>query len=812
MRPALKTGLLPVWRDRDTLQFGLDPRRAVALGGLDQTAAVISLLDGSRDRDTVIATAQTYGVPPEAAGRVLALLAAAGVLDDFPARTYAWMPEQLRARLAPELATASLAYGDGDGGARTLARRRSAYVRVHGAGRTGACVASFLAASGVGHVSCADPEPAEPADLAPAGLVLADLGQPRQAGAARAIERAAPEVRTGDDGAVPDLVILTGLTLPGLTEQLMRDRVPHLALRTAEAIGVVGPLVRPAEFGLPELRGPAQGRGRPAVAEDLGPGYLRAGPAAGLRYRARRHDGHPGLGAGAGVHRPPGDRPGDRGRNAGGGAARLAVAPPDLAPAPGLRLWRIRDLNPYHPPSRMRDNVGVNDVPMNPVTRAAKMARLPIGLAGRTAIGVGKRIGGRSAEVVAQEIQQRTADQIFRVLGELKGGAMKLGQALSIFEAALPPEIAGPYRATLTKLQESAPPLPARTVHQVLARELGADWRDDFAEFNDTPAAAASIGQVHEAVWRDGRRVAVKIQYPGAGRALIGDFNQLSRAGLFGLLMPGLDVKPLLDELKDRVAEELNYELEAMSQQTFADAYAGDPDIYVPDVVMATEQVLVSDWMEGTPLSKIISDGSKEERDRAGILLVRFLFSGPSRAGLLHADPHPGNFRLLDDGRLGVLDFGAVDRLPGGLPPFFGRLLRIMHDDDDADIEEVERELRAHGFLRPGIDVDLDALHAFLAPLAEPSKVDCFKFSREWLREEATRVTDLRASNITRKFNVPPSYVLIHRVSTAGIGVLCQLECEGEFRAEVLKWIPGYFDAPTADLPDPGARAGQLAR
>jgi len=438
--------------------------------------------------------------------------------------------------------------------------------------------------------------------------------------------------------------------------------------------------------------------------------------------------------------------------------------------------------------------IGVSDVPKNPMTRAAKMARLPIGLAGRTAIGVGKRIGGRPAEIVAQEIQQRTAEQIFRVLGELKGGAMKLGQALSIFEAALPPEIASPYRATLTKLQEAAPPLPTRTVHQVLTRELGEGWRDLFAEFSDTPAAAASIGQVHEAVWHDGRRVAVKIQYPGAGRALIGDFNQLSRAGrLFGMLMPGLDVKPLLDELKDRISEELDYELEAMSQQMFADAYAGDPDIYVPNVVTSTGQVLVSEWMDGTPLSRIIAEGSKEQRDRAGILLVRFLFSGPSRAGLLHADPHPGNFRLLDDGRLGVLDFGAVDRLPGGLPRFFGRLLRIMHEDDP-DTEEVERELRANGFLRPGIHVDLEALQAFLAPLAEPSKVDSFKFTREWMREEASRVTDMRAGNISRQFNVPPSYVLIHRVSTAGIGVLCQLECEGEFRAEVLRWVPGYFD------------------
>src|SRR5580704_11111860 len=448
----------------------------------------------------------------------------------------------------------------------------------------------------------------------------------------------------------------------------------------------------------------------------------------------------------------------------------------------------------------MRDNAYVNDVPRNTVTRAAKLAGLPIGLAGRTALGFGKRIGGRPAEIVAEEIQRRTADQIFRVLGELKGGAMKLGQALSIFEAALPPEIAGPYRATLTRLQESAPPLPARTVHQVLARELGSDWRSRFVSFSDVPAAAASIGQVHQAVWQDGRRVAVKIQYPGAGRALISDFNQLSRAGrLFGLLMPGLEVKPLLDELRDRVAEELDYCLEAESQRSFASAYSGDPDIYVPDVVLATSQVLVTEWMDGTPLSQVISDGSREDRDRAGLLLTRFLFSGPARAGLLHADPHPGNFRLLDDGRLGVLDFGAVDHLPDGLPPFFGRLLRIMHSDSDGvNISAVERELREHGFLRPGVQIDLDALYTFLAPLAEPSRVDSFKFNREWLRGEATRVTDMRTSNIARQLNLPPSYVLIHRMSTAGIGVLCQLECEGNFRAEVLPWMPGYFDVDPA--------------
>ncbi|MFZ0163810.1 MAG: AarF/UbiB family protein, partial [Trebonia sp.] len=229
----------------------------------------------------------------------------------------------------------------------------------------------------------------------------------------------------------------------------------------------------------------------------------------------------------------------------------------------------------------------------------------------------------------------------------------------------------------------------------------------------------------------------------------------------------------------------------------FAEAYAGDPDIYVPPVVAGTDHVLVTEWMDGTPLSKIISGGTQAQRDRAGILFTRFLFSGPARAGLLHADPHPGNFRLLDDGRLGVLDFGAVDRLPDGLPPFLGRLLRIMHDPEP-DVAEVERELRANGFLRPGISVDLDALRAFLAPMAEPSSVETFKFSREWLRGEATRVTDLSASSVSRRFNLPPSFVLIHRVSTAGTGVLCQLECEAAFRAEVLRWVPGYTDDPLA--------------
>ncbi len=246
MRPVLKPGLIHLWRDSETIQIGVDPRRGFAFTGLGYAAAaVLSVLDGSRDRAAVLAATATRGIPADAADRVLALLAAGGALDDFPATARHLLPRDSQARLAPELATSSLAHRDGDGGARVMVRRRLSQVRVHGAGRIGSSVACLLAASGVGHVTCRDRRPAGPADAAPAGLAVTDSGAPRERGVARAVRRVAPDVRTEADGTRPDLVLLTDEADPGLIAELMAERVPHLTAAAAEAIGVVGPLVIP---------------------------------------------------------------------------------------------------------------------------------------------------------------------------------------------------------------------------------------------------------------------------------------------------------------------------------------------------------------------------------------------------------------------------------------------------------------------------------------------------------------------------------------------------------------------------------------
>ena len=361
------------------------------------------------------------------------------------------------------------------------------------------------------------------------------------------------------------------------------------------------------------------------------------------------------------------------------------------------------------------------------LARTARLAALPAAHLGRTAVGLGRRLGGRPAELVAVQVQQRTAEQLFSTLGQLKGAAMKAGQMLSALEAAIPEQLIGPYREALARLQEAAPAMPAAMVHDELDRSFARGWRDLFREFDDRPVAAASVGQVHRAIWRDGTPVAVKIQYPGAGDALVADPGMLQHlAPVMHAATPGLDARQLMAELRERLTDEVDYRREADAQRAFADAYRDDPDIHVPDVVAVEDRVLITRWVDGVPLSRVIAEGTRDERDRAGLLLVRLFGSGAVRARRLHGDPHPGNFRLLADGRLAVLDFGATEPMPHGWPERLGPLLAAGRDRDAPALLDLAA---AAELLRPD-RVTAPALMDLLDPYLEPLRSPAYRFTR----------------------------------------------------------------------------------
>jgi predicted unusual protein kinase regulating ubiquinone biosynthesis (AarF/ABC1/UbiB family) len=436
----------------------------------------------------------------------------------------------------------------------------------------------------------------------------------------------------------------------------------------------------------------------------------------------------------------------------------------------------------------------VTDIPRRTAARTAKLASLPLGVAGRAVGGWGRRLVGGDGEEISAQLMARSAEQLFAVLGELKGGAMKFGQALSVFEAAVPEEYAAPFRESLVKLQTAAPPMPVRDVHRMLAEQFGRGWRERFRDFDDEPAAAASIGQVHRAVWRDGREVAVKVQYPGAEEALRSDLRQLTRMSrLIQQLAPGLEIRPLIAELRERMEEELDYRDEADNQRAFAAAFDGDDQVCVPRVVASAPKALVTEWVTGRKLSDVIRTGTQEERDAAAVLLAELHYSSPARVGLLHSDPHPGNFQLLPDGRLLVLDFGAVARLPDGLPRPLSIMVRLALENRPDDLLDL---LRREGFVRRGARLSAEEAVTYLAPFTEPLRTETFRFNRRWLRRQAERVGDLRSPDFStgRELNLPPQYLLVHRVTMGTLGVLCQLDAEVPLRSIVGRWQPWIFD------------------
>ena len=419
------------------------------------------------------------------------------------------------------------------------------------------------------------------------------------------------------------------------------------------------------------------------------------------------------------------------------------------------------------------DDGCVSDIKRGRAARNAKLASIPVGFAGRAAIGFGKRLTGKSRDEVQAELLEKAAHQLFTVLGELKGGAMKVGQALSVLEAAIPEEFGEPYREALTKLQKDAPPLPAAKVHRVLDAQLGTKWRERFSSFDDTPVASASIGQVHKGVWADGREVAVKIQYPGA------------------------DVQGVVDELIERTEMELDYRLEAENQRAFAKAYHDHPHFAVPHIVASAPKVVIQEWMQGTPMAEIIRHGSAEQRDLMGTRLLELTFDAPRRLQMLHGDAHPGNFMLLPDGRMGVIDFGAVAPLPGGLPIELGMTIRLARDKNyDMLLPTMEKA----GFIQQGQQVSVRDIDDMLRQYVEPVEVEVFHYTRKWLQKMSAIEIDRSVSQIrtARQMDLPPKLVIPMRVIMSVAAILCQLDAHVPIKALSEELVPGFAEPDSA--------------
>src|SRR6201991_1366697 len=455
-------------------------------------------------------------------------------------------------------------------------------------------------------------------------------------------------------------------------------------------------------------------------------------------------------------------------------------------------------------PSRCRpfsivmDDGLVADIKRGRAARNVKLASLPVGMAGRAALGLGKRLTGKSKDEVNAELMDKAAQQLFTVLGELKGGAMKVGQALSVMEAAIPEQYGKPYREALTKLQREAPPLAAAKVHRVLDAQLGTKWRERFASFDDTPIASASIGQVHKAVWSDGREVAVKIQYPGADEALRADLKTMRRlVYVFKQLSPGADVQGVVDELIERTEMELDYRLEADNQRAFAKAYLDHPHFAVPRVVASAPKVVVQEWIQGMPMADIIRDGTREQRDQIGTRLLELTFDAPRRLQLLHGDAHPGNFMLLPDGRMAVIDFGAVAPMPGGFPIELGMTIRLAREKNyDLLLPTMEKA----GFIQKGQQVSVRDIDEMLRQYVQPVEVEVFHYTRKWLQKMTISQMDRSVSQIktARQMDLPPKLVIPMRVIMSVAAILCQLNAHVPIKALSEELIPGFAEPDRA--------------
>lgn len=444
------------------------------------------------------------------------------------------------------------------------------------------------------------------------------------------------------------------------------------------------------------------------------------------------------------------------------------------------------------------------DLPKGRVRRAAKVGRLA---GGQTARGYATKAanltrGEEGRRAAADRRQMEAAEQIFEVLGQMKGAAMKVGQVASFVDTGgFPPEFQERIQAKLAELRDAAPRVPFAKMKKVVEDDLGEKLSDVFAEFDEEAVAAASIGQVYRARLHDGRDVAVKVQYPGVNQAVRADLQNL------GLIMrvakriaPGMDAKAMTAEIRERLTDELDYEHEAQQHRAFARSWRGHPFIFVPEVMteLCSEHVLVTEWVDGIGFEEV-RELDAATRDRFGEIVFRFFFGSLYRNGHFSGDPHPGNYRLMPDGRVAFIDFGMTRRVAR---EDIDREIDSIGAAMDGDAEGLHRRLGEMGFFDPDDEqvtpqAVYEHFHDVTAWYIEDRVVTV---DRELVAKVFIDYGDPRSRHwqLMKRETMPAQTMLARRMEGLTLGVLGQLEATANWHRIAREWLFG--DPPSTEL------------